>query len=119
MAFSHPSAVWMGDLQLEDGETLQRGEGLQSVKPLLLSHSLLDPGSKISLFRDLVKQYMHRNLSRVDDFENTFAGVAGMLEPTLGLIYDGISEEAFEEVISGCWSGDTTLHRREGLPSWS
>lgn len=119
MVFSCPSAVWREDLHLEDGETLQRDEGLDSVRPLLLSHGLLDPGSKISLFRDLVKQYVHRTLSRTDDIENAFTGVAGLLGPTLGPIYHGIPEKAFEEVISGCWSGVTTLRRREDFPSWS
>lgn len=119
VVFSCPSAVWREDLQLKDGAMLQRDEGLESVYELLLSRGILEPRENISQFQKLVKQYMHRTLRWTKDIEDAFAGVAGMLKPTLGPIYHGIPEEAFDEVISGCWSGSTTLHRREGFPSWS
>lgn len=119
MVFSCQTAVWREDLDLETGESLETDQGLESVSRLLLSRGTMQPETKISLFRDLVKQYIQRTLSRTDDMENAFAGVAGMLEPTLGPMYHGIPEEAFEEVLSGCWSGDTTLRRRHGFPSWS
>lgn len=62
---------------------------------------------------------MQRTLSRTDDMENASAGVAGMLEPFIGLEYHAIPERMFPKVIQGCWFWDTSLQRRTGFPSWS
>lgn len=66
-----------------------------------------------------MKKYVQRTLSRTDDMENAFAGVAGMLEPFIGPEYHAIPERMFPKVIQGCWFWDTSLQRRTGFPSWS
>lgn len=68
-----------------------------------------DSQDLLVLFRDLVKKYMQRTLSRTDDMENAFAGVAGILEPLIGPAYLGIPERMFGEVIQGCWFWDSSL----------
>lgn len=62
---------------------------------------------------------MQRTLSRIDDMENAFAGVAGILEPLVGPAYHGIPERMLVEMIQGCWFWDTSLQRRAGFPSGS
>ncbi|KAG6357304.1 hypothetical protein INS49_015182 [Diaporthe citri] len=120
MFFSCASAVWREDIQLEAEDTLPRSEeGLMSLASVLHQKN---PGNNLDLlllFRDLVKKYMQRTLSRTDDMENAFAGVAGILEPVVGPAYHGILERMFAEVIQGCWFWDTSLQRRAGFPSWS
>ncbi|KAL1848495.1 hypothetical protein Daus18300_013596 [Diaporthe australafricana] len=120
MFFSCASAVWREDIQLESGVTHPRSEeGLMSLTSLLHQKTPGDSKDLLLLFRDLVKQYMQRTLSRIDDMENAFAGVAGILEPLVGPAYHGIPERMFVEVIQGCWFWDTSLQRRAGFPSWS
>lgn len=120
MFFSCASAVWREDLQLEAEDTLPRSdEGLMSLASMLHGKRTGSTEDSLLLFRDLVKTYMKRTLSRIDDMENAFAGVAGILEPVIGPAYHGIPERMFAEVIRGCWFWDTSLQRREGFPSWS
>lgn len=120
MFFSCASAVWREDLQLEDENTFPRSEeGLVSLTSMLYQQSTGDGRDLLVLFRDLVKKYMQRTLSRTDDMENAFAGVAGILEPVVGPAYHGIPERMFADVIQGCWFWDTSLQRRAGFPSWS
>lgn len=118
--FSCASAVWREDIQLEAKETCPRSEeGLASLTSMLDGKTPGDGEDLVSLFRELVKKYMQRTLSRTDDMENAFAGVAGMLEPLIGQAYHGVPEKLFPEVIHGCWFWDTSLQRRAGFPSWS
>lgn len=120
MFFSCASAVWREDLQLEAKNTVPRSEeGLVSLASMLYQQSTGDGKDLLVIFRDLVKKYMQRTLSRTDDMENAFAGVAGILEPVIGTAYHGIPERMFAEVIQGCWFWDTSLQRRAGFPSWS
>lgn len=120
MFFSCASAVWREDLQLEAEDALSRSEeGLISLASLLHQKSAGDARDLLVLFRDLVKKYMQRTLSRTDDMENAFAGVSGILQPLIGPAYHGIPERMFPEVIQGCWFWDTSLQRRAGFPSWS
>lgn len=120
MFFSCASAVWREDLQLEAEDTHPRSEeGLISLASMLDSKDAEDSQELLMLFRDLVKKYMQRTLSRTDDMENAFAGVAGILEPLIGPAYHGIPERMFNEVIQGCWFWDTSLQRRTNFPSWS
>lgn len=114
MFFSCASAVWREDLQLEGEDALPRSdEGLMSLASML-------QGESTGRTKDyLVKKYMQRTLSRADDMENAFAGVAGILEPLIGPAYHGIPERMFTEGIRGCWFWDTSLQRRAGFPSWS
>lgn len=80
----------------------------------------MKPKEAIGLFRDLVKQYLQRTLTRIDDMENAFAGVAAILEQLLlGPIYHGIPEAYFGEIIEGCWFWDMELRQRSGFPSRS
>ncbi|KAG8159248.1 hypothetical protein KVR01_010909 [Diaporthe batatas] len=118
--FSCASAVWREDIQLEAEETCPRSEeGLISLTSMLNGRAPVDDEDSVSLFRALVKKYMQRTLSRTDDMENAFAGVAGMLEPLIGHAYHGVPEKSFPEVIYGCWFWDASLQRRAGFPSWS
>lgn len=120
MFFSCASAVWREDLHLEGEDSLPRSdEGLMSLASMLQGESTGSAKDLLLLFRDLVKKYMQRTLSRTDDMENAFAGVAGILEPLIGPAYHGIPERMFTEAIRGCWFWDTSLQRREGFPSWS
>lgn len=120
MFFSCASAVWREDLQLEAEDILPRSEeGLTSLASMLDQKGAEDSQDLLVLFRDLVKKYMQRTLSRTDDMENAFAGVAGILEPLIGPAYHGLPERMFTEVIRGCWFWDTSLQRRAGFPSWS
>lgn len=120
MFFSCASAVWREDLFLEGEDSLPRSdEGLMSLASMLQGESTGIAKDLLLLFRDLVKKYMQRTLSRTDDMENAFAGVAGILEPLIGPAYHGIPERMFTEVIRGCWFWDTSLQRRAGFPSWS
>lgn len=120
MFFSCASAVWREDIQLEAEDTLPRSEeGLISLTCMLHRKSAGNHQDLLVLFRDLVKKYMQRTLSRTDDMENAFAGVSGILEPFIGPAYHGVPERMFAEVIQGCWFWDTSLQRRLGFPSWS
>lgn len=120
MFFSCASAVWREDLQLEAEDTMPRSEeGLISLTSMLHRKSAGDNQDLLVLFRDLVKKYMQRTLSRTDDMENAFTGVAGILAPLIGPAYHGIPERMFADVIQGCWFWDTSLQRRAGFPSWS
>ena len=120
MFFSCASAVWREDVDLEAEKTFPRlDEGLLSLISMLGGKTAGDGEDLLLLFRELVKKYMQRILSRTDDMENTFAGVAGMLEPVIGPVYHGIPEKMFPEVIQGCWFWDTSLERRTGFPFWS
>lgn len=120
MFFSCASAVWREDLQLEAEDALSRSEeGLISLASMLHQRSADDAGDLSVLFRDLVKKYMQRTLSRTDDMENAFAGVSVILQPLIGPAYHGIPELTFPEVIQGCWFWDSSLQRRAGFPSWS
>lgn len=125
MIFTCPSGVWREDLPFPIGSST-RSYGDSQEGSMLLASTLrgnsgkvLDTNEGISLFQDLVKQYMKRNLRRSDDIENAFAGVAGMLEPFVGPLYHGIPEQHFDEIVHGCWYWETSLHRRSGFPSWS
>lgn len=125
--FTCPSAICREDLvsevspsspDLQDSQDFREGLSLLSATIRSLQNS--SPEQQVALFRDLVKGYMHRSLSRNDDIENAFAGVNRMLEPVLGPSYHGIPERHFAEIIHGCWFCDTTLARRRvGFPSWS
>lgn len=120
MFFSCASAVWREDLQLETEDAPSRSEeGLISLASMLHQKSAEDGRDLLVLFRDLVKKYMQRTLSRTDDMENAFAGVSGILQPLIGLAYHGIPEQMFPEVVQGCWFWDTSLQRRAAFPSWS
>lgn len=118
MVFSCAAAVWREDVEVTTGHSLPSHEGLKSVRSLLAHHAI-GRTSQLSLFCGFVKEYMHRTLSRADDMESAFAGVAAMLEPVLGRAYHGVPEGVFGQVIDGCWFWDTTGRRRKGFPSWS
>lgn len=120
MFFSCASAVWREDIHLEAEDVLPRSEeGLISLSSMLHQKNHGNNQDLLALFRNLVKKYMQRTLSRIDDMENAFAGVAGILEPVVGPAYHGVPEQMFGEVIHGCWFWDTSLQRRPGFPSWS
>lgn len=120
MFFSCASVVWREDIQSEAEDTLPRSEeGLISLASMLHQKNPGHHQDLLVLFRDLVKKYMQRTLSRTDDMENAFAGVAGILEPLIGPAYHGIPERMFADVVHGCWFWDTSLQRRAGFSSWS
>lgn len=121
MLFSCASAVWREDLQLEVVNDLPRLDGalLTSLASMLHGKNATDSQNLVWLFRSLVGDYMKRTLSRTDDMENAFAGVAGILEPFMGPAYHGIPERMFADVIQGCWFWQTSRQRRKGFPSWS
>lgn len=117
--FSCPSAVWREDICLENKELPRTNVGLKSLLPMLSSNSMKSK-EVIGLFRDLVRQYLQRTFTRIDDMENAFAGVAAILEQLLlGPIYHGIPEAYFGEIVEGCWFWDLKLRQRFGFPSWS
>lgn len=117
--FSCPSAVWREDICLENKELPRTDVGLKSLLPMLSSNSMKSKEA-IGLFRDLVRQYLQRTFTRIDDMENAFAGVAAILEQLLlGPIYHGIPEAYFGEIVEGCWFWDIWLRQRFGFPSWS
>lgn len=120
--FSCASAVWREDVDFGDDPSIwsERADG-DGLLPLasMLYEGVIDQRDAGTLFQGLVKQYMQRELSRSDDMENAFAGVARMFEPLLGPVYHGIPENNFDEIMHGCWFWDTSLNRRKGFPSWS
>jgi hypothetical protein len=111
MFFSCASAVWREDVHLEAEKTFPRlDEGLLSLISILGGNTAGDGEDLLLLFRELVKKYMQQTLSRTEDMENAFAGVAGMLEPVTGAVYHGIPEKMFPEVIQGCCFGTPALN---------
>lgn len=95
-------------------------EGLTLLSVTLRHLQTASPQQQLVWFQDLIKQYMHRSLSRDEDIENAFAGVSRMLEPLFGSFYHGVPEKYFADFIHGCWFWDTSSVRRTGgFPSWS
>jgi hypothetical protein len=115
--FSCPEALWREDVHLEQGST-EWGNGLNFIRPFLSQQSNTGPG-QIKFFRGLVNQYLQRHLTRSDDVENAFAGIAGLLKPIIGDLHHGIPKSLFSEILNGCWFWDELLERRPGFPSWS
>ncbi|KAM7192068.1 Heterokaryon incompatibility protein (HET) domain containing protein [Naviculisporaceae sp. PSN 640] len=90
----------------------------------LIANPYIDDEDIIESFQALVHAYISRRLTRADDIENAFAGVAAMIEPRLGPLFHGIPEKFFGQVLEGCWYWDVFLNRRDGgtpvpFPSWS
>lgn len=121
--FNCPSAIYREDLEFEIGRLEHNQasrEGLTILSGALQGLKNASQEQLLGLFQDLVKQYMRRTLTRQDDIENAFAGVAGILAPFIGALYNGIPEVHFREAIHGCWFWDTSFVRRIGnFPSWS
>lgn len=123
IVFNCPSAIYREDLEFEIGRLEHNRASRESLTFLSGALQGLEHASqeqRLGLFQDLVKQYMRRTLSRQDDVENAFAGVAGILAPFIGALYHGIPEDHFREAIHGCWFWNTSAVRRKGgFPSWS
>lgn len=123
IVFNCPSAIYREDLECEIGRLEHNQVSRESLTFLSGALQGLENASqeqRLGLFQDLVKQYMRRTLTRQDDMENAFAGVAGILAPFIGALYQGIPEDHFREAIHGCWFWDTSVVRRKGgFPSWS
>ncbi|TPX13395.1 uncharacterized protein E0L32_006125 [Thyridium curvatum] len=115
--FSCMKSLWREDIRLE-GEIGPKPSGYLNSLPAPTGQ-LLSLSERISVFRDLVKQFIKRVLTRIDDIENAFAGIAGMLEYATGPLYHGIPEKDFVYVIDGCWFWNMGVRPRLGFSSWS
>jgi len=127
LLFRCGGATWRADIALED-LTLTGGNMSSSafhddyrhrVHSLIRKPYATGRLEAIDLFRKLVHVYMIRQLTREDDIEKAFSGVANALLESVGPLYRGIPEKVFGEVIEGCWSWDLLLARRHGFPTWS
>ncbi|KAK5658458.1 hypothetical protein OQA88_1847 [Cercophora sp. LCS_1] len=119
--FSCREATWRADVHLEN--TAKRLENMSNerdfVGEMVRHPNAVSRTESISLFRKLVDQYTLRDLTRPEDVEKAFAGVANLLKDSIGPLYRGIPENMFGEVLGGCWYWDVPLERRVGFPSWS
>ncbi|KAF2503056.1 HET-domain-containing protein [Lophium mytilinum] len=81
----------------------------------------LEGRTKEDLFRNvyvhLLNSYLRRDLSKIEDILNAFAGITTALRPYLGLFFYGVPRELFS--VSLTWSEDDIPARRPGFPSWS
>ncbi|KAK1752631.1 hypothetical protein QBC47DRAFT_432236 [Echria macrotheca] len=126
LLFKCGKATWRADIALEylqstGSETLPayNDHYRHSVRSLMRQPHSTDRREAIDIFRKLVHAYMIRKLTREDDIERAFLGIANALRESIGPLYCGIPEKIFGEVIEGCWSWDLLLPRRDGFPSWS
>ncbi|KAK0616710.1 heterokaryon incompatibility protein-domain-containing protein [Immersiella caudata] len=123
LLFTCGEATWRADVALEHLPSAvapeYQDDHRQRIRGLTCQPDSMDRQELIGLFRKLVHGYMLRTLTRDDDIENAFSGVANALCGLLGPLYHGIPERIFGEVIEGCWCWDLILDRRQGFPSWS